>query len=167
MQRQRGGLQEAMSKLESVVDRYSDHAVADTSAAGILSFAAASGNSENPLMQSSSSMQIQTQHEGILQLQRQLNKFRTRARMMEDVSEVYRAAFVAATSAQPSASSDRDDPIRAPFSKALVAIRRSYEEEISHLEEEIDTCQGVIRQNNSYMTELRTRLEDTLRTIYR
>ena len=109
-------------------------------------------------------------HEGILQLQRHLGKYRHRAKMFEELSNIFRSAYVSCTTTQASRASSQDvSPITFsfPYGRVVEAIQKSYEDSTSLLEEQIESCLGVIRQNNSYMMELRTRLEDTLHALYR
>ena len=109
-------------------------------------------------------------HEGILQLQRHLSKYRLRAKMFEDMCNVFRGAYLTAItlpSAHEAGQKSSAPLTVAPHGRVLEVVRKSYEESMSLLEEQVESCLGVIRQNNSYMTELRTRLEDTLRALYK
>lgn len=109
-------------------------------------------------------------HEGILQLQRHLSKYRLRAKMFEDMSNIFRSAFLAAVSTHHTTEGGPNSYwmlSAAPYGRIVEVVRKSYEESMSLLEDQVESCLGVIRQNNSYMTELRTRLEDTLRALYR
>jgi hypothetical protein len=51
--------------------------------------------------------------------------------------------------------------------RELTLVKQSYTVEIEILEKEVDTLTGVARQQDSYCAELRIRLEDALRQMYR
>lgn len=110
-------------------------------------------------------------HEGILQLQRHLSKFRVRSKMFEDISNIFRASYLNLVTAPNSSSESKAMALlvanSSSYSSLIDVLRKSYEESMSILEEQIESCLGVIRQNNSYMTELRSRLEDSLKALYR
>jgi predicted nucleic acid-binding Zn-ribbon protein len=114
-------------------------------------------------------------HEGILQLQRHLGKYRLRAKMFEEMSDIFRGAYLSCAAGVPVGSTNANSSSARngilvqspPYGRVVEAVRKSYEESMSLLEEQVESCLGVIRQNNAYMTELRTRLEDTLRALYK
>lgn len=157
VQHQLNSFREAQAKLESILEHYRDknQSTSDSS----------HGTLTNLITETNLQAYPSQAHEGILQLQRQLNKYRIRSRIHEEVSDVYRSAFVAALTSHN--RSTENTVVIAPSGKIIEIVRKSYEDGMSALEEEVESGLGIIRQNNSYMNELRARLEDTLKTIYR
>jgi chromosome segregation ATPase/uncharacterized protein YdbL (DUF1318 family) len=159
--RHRNSLQEALLKLESVLDRnFQAGGLSDISMNTSQLLDMSTGDASIKLSQG-------LNQEGILQLQRQVSKYRTRSRVLEDVSDIYRNALMNSVGGGES-SEGIPALLEARITSRLVdAVRKGYEDAIASQNEQIDGYLGVIRQNNSYMNELRTRLEETLRAMYR
>lgn len=164
-------LQETISKLDALSTRDNiDISMSSEYASGLPSMSYLSttlGSGE--FMKTIDPQQSAQIHEGILQLQRHLSKHKLRSKMFEDMSGIFRCAYLSAVSVQVSSTDGSSSWLHTapPYGKIVEVIRKSYEESMSLLEEQIESCLGVIRHNNSYMTELRTRLEDTLRALYK
>ena len=125
-------------------------------------------------------------------LRRQSNRFRIRSFAMEELVTIYRMGIMALypngatySSAQYSLIQDshnsydnnNDNDIIIGnmnqnnnggwIEKELNNIKKSYDEEIKVLDLEVTELRSKLRQSNSYISELRKRFEENIKTLYR
>eukprot|EP01041_Mallomonas_annulata_P002275 gene2275-4425_t len=108
-------------------------------------------------------------------LRKQVARFRARSSAMETLVGIYRSGIIAL---YPDGSSyglaqfenlERSETgLNTGWAESEVnAIRRSFEEETQLLESEVEELRGRLKQGASYISELRKRLEESLRANYK
>lgn len=109
-------------------------------------------------------------------MRRQCARFRARANAMEELASLYRGGIVAIYSdgASFGAAQYGDFNLRAAGSsgtgwieREIGHVKKSYEDEIRLLDGEVSELRSKLRQSNSYISEVRKRFEDNLKTLYK
>ena len=80
----------------------------------------------------------------------------------------YGAAQFAAFSQAQEGEAGKDKAARSGWiERELAAVRRSYDEEVRLLDGEVSELRAKLRQATSYISELRRRYEDSMKSIFR
>jgi hypothetical protein len=116
-------------------------------------------------------------HEDEEHVRKQVLRFRARALAMEDLVSIYRAGVIALYSDGASYSAaqfgwqhgnDLNDGLGVGWIEREIGnVKRSYEEEIRLLDGEVAELRAKLRQSVSYISELRKRFEENMKTFYR
>ena len=179
----RGVLREAIDQLEGQLKRRFDVPL-DSSPGGVYTASPSLGRGDaggpgiDPKQQLDDSMTSGKAPERSSDddvLRKQVARFRARSSAMEALVAIYRAGVIAlypdgsSYGATQMAALDRSGRgFSGGWAEGEVAlIRRSFEEEIRLLEAEVDELRGRLKQGASYISELRKRLEESLRANYK
>ena len=108
-------------------------------------------------------------------LRKQVGRFKARATAMEALVGIYRTGLIALYpdgssygTAQFTALERSSYGFPSGWAESEVAaVRNSFEEEIHLFESVVDELRGRLRQGASYISELRKRLEESLRANYK
>ena len=168
----RNVLRESLDQLEGQLKRRFDFQVEGTP--GLL-FDASPGPGLDPKQQLDDSMTSGKAPERSSDddvLRKQVARFRARSAALEEVVSIYRSGLMAlypdGSSYSATQMNAADKAGKGGWAAGEVALlRRSFEDELKLLEAEVDELRGRLKQGASYISELRKRLEESLRANYK